>query len=58
MKNKENEIPEDVIKEDIVEETSDTSGDDVSFEDVNEEGEVDARTTIKKMPVQVFDSLH
>jgi molecular chaperone GrpE len=49
MKNKENEIPEDVIKEDIVEETSDTSGDDVSFEEVNEEGEVDARATIKKL---------
>jgi hypothetical protein len=49
MKNKENEIPEDVIKEDIVEETSDTPGDDVSFEEVNDEGEVDARATIKKL---------
>lgn len=49
MKNKENEIPDEVIKEDIAEETSDITDGDVSFEDVNEEGEVDARTTIKKL---------
>jgi molecular chaperone GrpE len=52
MKNKENELPEEVIMEDIVEELQDVStetGDDVSFEETNEEGEVDAKTTIKKL---------
>lgn len=52
MKNKENELPEDVIMEDIVEELQDVStasGDDVSFEETNDEGEVDAKTTIKKL---------
>jgi molecular chaperone GrpE len=51
MKYNENEIPEEVIMQDSVEETSsqDDATDDVSFEDVNEEGEVDARTTIKKL---------
>ena len=44
--NKENENTEDVVIDDV---TENTSSDDVSFEDVNEEGEVDARTTIKKL---------
>ena len=48
MKNKNNELPEDVIKEDIVEELADTA-DEISFEDVNDEGEVDVKTTIKKL---------
>ena len=39
------ENPEEEIVDDEVEETSD----DVSFEETNEEGEVDSRTTIKKL---------
>lgn len=35
------------IEEEVIEDT--TSTDDVQFEEVNEEGEVDARTTIKKL---------
>lgn len=53
MKNKENELPEEVILEDLQEELtgtdSATDSDDVSFEETNEEGEVDAKTTIKKL---------
>lgn len=39
----------DTTTEDEEEIIDDTSSDDVSFEDVNEEGEVDARATIKKL---------
>jgi molecular chaperone GrpE len=35
------------IEEEVIDDT--TSADDVSFEEVNEEGEVDARSTIKKL---------
>lgn len=48
MNDEHKEEHEDVV--DTVSETvSDTVQDDVSFEDVNEEGEVDARATIKKL---------
>lgn len=46
MKNEEENIVEDVV-ETTMDDT--THEEDVSFEDVNEEGEVDARTTVKKL---------
>ncbi|MCX6756685.1 MAG: nucleotide exchange factor GrpE [Candidatus Nomurabacteria bacterium] len=46
MNNEQENTTEDVVVDTILD---DTGTDDVSFEDVNEEGEVDARTTIKKL---------
>ncbi len=46
MNNEKENTTEDVVVDTILD---DTGTDDVSFEDVNEEGEVDARTTIKKL---------
>ncbi|MEI6810674.1 MAG: nucleotide exchange factor GrpE [Candidatus Nomurabacteria bacterium] len=46
MNNEQENTTEDVVVDTILD---DTGTDDVSFEDVNEEGEVDTRTTIKKL---------
>ncbi len=45
-----NDDTKDVVEETVIDTEGDTTpDDDVSFEEVNEEGEVDARTTIKKL---------
>ena len=43
--NKDENPEEEIVGDEVVEETSD----DVSFEETNEEGEIDSRTTIKKL---------
>ena len=49
MKNEDESAKEEEIKLETENENLETGIDDVSFEDVNDEGEVDARTTIKKL---------
>ncbi len=47
------EIIEEGLHEDVTEATSEATSEEISFEETNDEGEVDARTTIKKLREKV-----